>query len=685
MSSALPDLQLGPDKSDLRSARPYFVLPVPILTRTDNGSVARAEKDRDYVGSMARIKDAVAAAGKPFSDVYVLSHGWHRNYFSGVSSYDRLISRTLRLQMRGRLPVPDNYNPLFLCIHWSSDPGKDAWTDLSGRRDKTDFLRIAKERFQMSVPLSQNTLEDAFELFSALSAPDTKVDDTLNKTSAELGLAFKRMRLAEEPATSDDETMHAARVAAAWSCYDEAIAKGVRGVQDNPPRPFAGLLLRLTLLLKFIVGAAGIGAVLGQPLVKHYAALPLTWIAKLYFGIHSWFLPLTNKYVAVAAAGFSTYAAISLLAFVLFALFIAITLAFKKGGFRSGIGWFTGVFWLITEVAFALPLIVLLLLEYVVVWPALHMWLFSERRKESNRFNFSLNYWLAGLARWPNRILRKVEDPESFWDGLSRAFDNQLAFFDMQRRGVNSGFVVAKSLVEILKSPKFPNEMRLHIVGHSFGGLLVVNVARELARAKENGWGQDRSIHTLCAIEGAFASAWFKKESNTVNHVTSTLATIFSEADSANGFYYPAANAGRMAAGSVGFSKIKDDGTESDLPQADVHIPCRGGCTCNHVHRPLPYASLADPPVLPGLADGRSIVNIDASKMIYEGAVASGGGHTDIYKDDVICLLWAVLHRQHMIQLYPPKPPRKPANPTPKNGSGSDLRDRDDSRLAAVP
>ena len=35
-------------------------------------------------------------------------------------------------------------------------------------------------------------------------------------------------------------------------------------------------------------------------------------------------------------------------------------------------------------------------------------------------------------------------------------------------------------------------------------------------------------------------------------------------------------------------------------------------------------------------------LNLDASRLIYDGSPAAGGGHDDVYKDDVIHMLWAI-------------------------------------------
>ena len=41
--------------------------------------------------------------------------------------------------------------------------------------------------------------------------------------------------------------------------------------------------------------------------------------------------------------------------------------------------------------------------------------------------------------------------------------------------------------------------------------------------------------------------------------------------------------------------------------------------------------------------DGRPLVlNLDGSRIIFEGGIALGGGHGDIFKDDVVHLVWSV-------------------------------------------
>ena len=660
MSAAKEFSQLGPDCESLHTLRPYFVLPIPILNSTSPDAVAKARLNDDYSKALDRTRTWIEKPGPQYSDVYILSHGWHRNYYSAVSSYDRLISRMTRLALRQRLPQPPAYNPLFLCVHWSSEVGKDVWVDLSGRRDKQDYLRIARERFDDGVTGFQNLMEDAFEFFSAVSAPDAQIDRVLTDKSKEIAASFLTMRLREEPVPTDNEKMLPSRIAAAWSCYHESIAKGVRGTQKTKPQPFANMVLRITILIKFVVVGLGIAGLLGLPPVRNFLSFLGSRAADGFNNLASQ-MP-GPSWLHNVLAGLLVYAVVGAGSSLFFMLFLVGHALLKKTRISVAVGWATGILWLLTEIACALPLVIVLILEYFVNIVEFRRWLFSERRRGHKTFRFALNYWLSSFARWPNKQFEKVVTPDSFWAGIERALDSQLAFFDMQRRGVTSAFLAGEAVAQLAKLPRTANA-RLHLAGHSFGGLLVVNVARELARATDNSWGSPPPVESLCTIEGAYASGWLGIEPKEILNVQNTIATVFSEADTATGFYYPAANAGRLAAGSVGFSGIKD-ANGSPMPMATPEQPCRYGCEQPHIHRPLPYASLADPPVLQGKAGERAIFNIDASKMIYEGPPLSGGGHTDIYKDDVILLLWAVMHRREMITRWPPP---KPPEPQPVN------------------
>ncbi len=98
---------VGPDrKPDLRSRRPYFLLPV----------LGRAQRHL-RTSAINRIRDWLKGSGKPITDVFVLSHGWHRNFFSAMAAYDRIVARLTQLIGRGAIDPPPGFNPLFIAVH----------------------------------------------------------------------------------------------------------------------------------------------------------------------------------------------------------------------------------------------------------------------------------------------------------------------------------------------------------------------------------------------------------------------------------------------------------------------------------------------------------------------------------------------------------------------------------------
>jgi pimeloyl-ACP methyl ester carboxylesterase len=249
-------------------------------------------------------------------------------------------------------------------------------------------------------------------------------------------------------------------------------------------------------------------------------------------------------------------------------------------------------------------------------------------------------YWLSALARWPITLLRNSLPADSqilsFVDGI----DNQLAFFQMQIKGVSAGVQAAEFLNGLMRELEMEKLPRVHLIGHSFGGLLVANAARTLANqdhepitttrviAGNSSWGKIESISTVCLLQGALASNWFDQEEKIRNFVRNgnipgRIAAIYSGYDTANGFYYPMANSSRMGAGYVGMYRAGDDKTV-------VESLGKNG----------EFASLVKPPCLD--VTSPPAISLDASRIIYEGPAATGGGHGDIFKDDVVNLLWAI-------------------------------------------
>jgi len=641
--------QLGPDMAqNLHQHRPYYLLPLRVGALLRTGATRRELYDRpnteDSLASaqeraMDRIK-AFVGKGKPISDVYVLSHGWHRNFYSAVSAYDRLSSRWAVLLRRGRLPLPSEppaYNPLLITLHWSSEIGSDGWVDLAGRRDKPSFIENAAGYWDDAAPGFLDTMEEVFELFSALCAPDTDaLDVRLVTTSGRLWTALQALPLKSSVANLAAPE----RVALVWKCYHEATPKGVHAPQQTQPKRFADYLLRLELVIKFLVATGLLVAVLPRLLS---AILPVAKAGSAEF-LQGWAaLPNVSPSVLGSAMVLGAWA-VSLLALALAGW---ISRSMRHLGHNYGLGWVSLIPWAVAQIGCALPLLVFVLLLYLLPsWVATATGLYKERlTSPKGRGSRSLTERLCAFARWPNRIMKGALEPDSLLKSLSSTFESQLAFYQMQNRGVDAGEEATRLIRELFAEAGL-KEARLHLFGHSFGGLLVANLARALARGDSE--AQPVPVHSLTFIEGAFASSWLEKERGTVGNVTRTLASFFSGYDSATGFYYPLANAARLSAGSVGLCHVPDPSSEGLLAefkpnQSDPY--CAPTCSANHVHRSLPFASLADPPHLPGPATGLSVLNLDASRMVYAGSPASGGAHTDIYKDDVVNLLWAVAHR----------------------------------------
>jgi pimeloyl-ACP methyl ester carboxylesterase len=229
----------------------------------------------------------------------------------------------------------------------------------------------------------------------------------------------------------------------------------------------------------------------------------------------------------------------------------------------------------------------------------------------------------------------------------------------MQARGVEAGAEAARLIKRLFEEVPELDGARVHLLGHSFGGLVVSNIAHTLTKAVpistwEHGKPEDDRVSTLCTIQGALASNWLEENPEVVDTVSTTIGAVYSRYDTANMFYYPLANRSRQAQGHVGFSgapgykvaprdRCPRDCTGERNEQGDPLVDAKNG-QARHIHRSRAYTTLADPPRII-CHNERAIINVDASRLIYEGPPASGGGHADIYKDDVVHLLWGITHR----------------------------------------
>jgi len=628
-----PVFSFGPDQPlDFRKLRPYFLVPL------DDPEEVRAVGER-----VVRHVEQ----GPPVSDVYVLSHGWHRNFFSAASAYDRLLSAFSLLMRRHRIETGGR-RPLFLAFHWHSDPGEDGWVDAEGRRNLASFLDNAARAFQRPLPQDEakklpidrfsTVFEDIFEHFARLSAPDTctltdpHLDSQHDRVLAQLIARLDTFELRDGPDATPAE-----KITAAWACYQTATPKRRLADQAEPPGRFLGFGTAVGNLLQFVVKVVGIVALVSLLLKVEWVLAAIRW---------PW------DFVQRALAPLTGETRIRVVAFVMVAAFViawvhlARTAAKGPGDVLTpgrSVSIFRLACWAYLQLICTVPIVLYAFVTYFMGGFLLGrhlraLRLFDERfgarggpTSTGPRWQ-GPRYWLASLARFPIGLLRRSIPGDSNVNLLLDQLDSQLAFWQMQIDGVETGRRGAEFLASVLSKAPSLAGARIHLTGHSFGGLVVSNVVRHLALDSQ------RSVDTLCLLEAAQGSGWFEHEETVVKHVRGSLACIYSRYDTANSFYYPVANHGRLAAGNVGILGPNGN-APSRIPQIEGSYA--------ELDQGL-FASVVTPPDLLGRLKQRApggppwIVNVDASRMIYEGNVAAGGGHGDIFKNDVVLLVWAV-------------------------------------------
>lgn len=644
---------MGPQYDDLRQKRPYFLVPI--------GDAALPGETDVMCDQIA----AFAEQAKPFTDLYVLSHGWHRNLFSGVAAYDRLMSRFSVLRQRGRLnetpsadPGPD-FKPFFIAFHWHSDPGDDRWTDKSGRRHKESFLENYEEVFEPGQGLDDGDFlknaEDQFELMTQLSSPDLNtLDQGFDRDSLRLTDALDKVniRFCSSKTGASTPPSIAEKVSMLWRCYFEAASKAILEDQPEHPKPVGSPANALSSLAKFVIGAVGLVALIGFINLKPVGK----WIT------HGWRWltdQLPNGWGGQPWGQAATGAALYLVGAIAFALLFLGYTRMARASVKAkcsklhGLSPLVAVLWIVPQVLWTLPILIGLFTSFIFrtnlallsVTPwivtgngwwslaaltpfALYAMVMSIAKKpvpglfdERAHKRRAIDSWrdgLAGMARLPIRWLRDIMAADSKLMVLGEALDSQFAFFEMQQKGARVGAEAGEVIARIV--PHLGEDVKIHFVGHSFGGLVVCNAAKTYLDA-----GKDRRVQSMCLVQAAIASNWFRGEDSMLQATRGPVACIYSAYDTANGFYYPMANNGRLAAGYVGLCQV---GSRSDA--APIGQKAR-------------FSMLVQPPDLGGLGAPSvpCTLNLDASRLIYEGAVATGGGHDDIFKDDVVNLIWA--------------------------------------------
>jgi hypothetical protein len=709
------DMVVGPKGTDLTDCRPYIL--VPLLELATDQARANAQPNASGAGRVAvsgRMKlivDALSAVQAdpnhpgPITDLYVVSHGWHRNFTGALAAYDRLVSRFSVLKARGVLPSDEKYKSAFIALHWHSDPGQDQWMDSAGRRDKANFLENVKEIFDPVPDTSKRhtadfltDFEKAFQTMATWVTPKGEQDKQVDS----LGTTWlEDYKVLDVPIHKDLSVPE--KVSLLWRCYFEAESKAFLVDQEEQSIPMGSPPEALATIVRFSVSLGALGLLASkifgvktfayvEHIFKHtilsdgWDSLCNSLLPKLPSALDpnhpstplalQWFLALTlmglgstailwglgelksrnlqkqfqlkgrsQANAPSSASGLPIGAGVAWIGAQLFCLVPVVIYIIQSWIFRSFVAYFSIPFFLLWGVKSPIPLqdqdnqmqyIGLGVLLFAFLFGTVRYYrglsdrpLFDEKLKaEKDKSRDPANI-LAEFARWPAQTIKRIVGPDSILYKAATTLDNQLAFFVLQQKGVDAGNDAGDVLNQLLEIKPELKDARIHFIGHSFGGLVVLNAARRMFGDLD---GQNppkpKEEVSITLLEAAVASGWFNGEKVLLKNV-SRIGCVYSKYDTANGFFYPAANGGRNAAGFLGVCKV--DGYKSD-PKPIGHDGS--------------LAMVISPPSLPtpidkedGIAD---VWNLDASRIIFNGPASSGGGHDDLFKDDVVNIVWTV-------------------------------------------
>jgi len=670
-----PDIfEIGPDRPDiLVEARPYFLVPL--------------DDPKQSVRVKRRILTWVGLRRRHVTDIYVITHGWHRNLFAAVSAYDRMAARMVLLHRRGRIRLPEDYTPLFLNIHWHSDPGADGWVDPAGARRKASFLQNARHAFVQAEgqsPGFTQDFEDLYELFSRMCAPHLPALGSwqtwlLNRRLAHV---LERYRLRDAVDGTPAE-----KCVVAWMCWHEARPERIPEGQSAPPTPTRAPVHAARRLLRFARTADG--ASIAALAVMAAAWRPcLAWLqSRLAFGpISPWWL-LAGMWLALQLPAWVYFLIAGVTGGDPFAAdgsTMATAEAYAppnpspkcnhtappvascggsplptakvgtcaerlrpRPGSASPL---VGLWWMLLQFPRLMLLMGICGILYIVGPSLRSRWgIFDERighrSRTPNAACLPRITLLERIARWtarPSAWLIRTLPMASLLRTLATNLVQQLAFWTMQRKAVRTGVRAADFVAQLRSQCRLLRDARIHLIGHSFGALAQANTARHLALEHQ------MDIHSLCLLAPAMAADWFEGEHQVLNRITGLLGCVYSRYDTANSFYYPLANRGRVSAGMCGIAV----GSPGSL-RGSANLVDRMTISADEIGTALsaalppfdeggPSATIAQTPNFRCSGKRPRLLNLDASSLLYQGPPACGGGHDDIFKDDVVNLIWAI-------------------------------------------
>jgi hypothetical protein len=750
---------------DARYTRAYFLLPIldeeffQFGKRPPTDGEPPKTECSPYLTAIQSISDhvnEVSQSDRPYTDVFIFSHGWHRNFYSASSGYDRLVSRFVDLYYRsieietvGDCPGPpvrlshpirdskngetgeNGFNPLLIGLHYHSDPGTDSFLDFSGRKEREDFLKRIRTEIRPKVPgarseaILTSRFEDLYEIFTKLTAPEVDPDAIGIKSDSRI-CWFGDYTLF---GTLREDLPDSVLLTTAWSCYHESNLQQTGSEQLILPARtlgFAGWSTALTSIALFllvpiftVLKLLGLTEGLEKGLKKVIENFNTDWLpvvqGKIGFNIPGWLFVLFATWIllwtilrlviswntesvytdgqgvgdtlqtrsqrsraqarGMRMLGNIVYLPLQLIHAIPLVVWTAISPVLSGRSLQVIISGLLGLQmakslfpksfledWSGLE-AVTLSILTVILFVSVLLTNYLRSYFAPERsgpvgkqpiprhmRRKSARMVAKLFNWLRmGLSwfavlpiKYAKKCVRKDQTIRNSWDTI----ESQLAFWDMAERAVDVGEYAAKAIEMIAsKSDGWSENMRVHIVGHSHGGIVSCNLAKWLSYATKNVDANPNcdkvkpvlpnfkgTVQTLVTINGAYMTSWFEGEKRMVDGISGAIASCYSKYDTANNFLYPLANIGRMSAGSVGhwLRKLQPPIIGDPLPSVALTTAHLGD-----MDRRLNFVGTS-----PGVV---KFLNVDCSRFVCKGPVLPQGSHGDIYQKDVLATVWRIV------------------------------------------
>ena len=579
--------EIGPEfDQDIFRNRNYYLLSI-----SGEGDLSDSTRLIDRILRQAEIYK------KPFSDVIIVSHGWHRRIWQAAGTYDRLLGRISKMLYLGKYTVPHErrFDPLFVCIHWESETGPNVWSTLESRPDREHFINLVRQHCRSNYTDFEAIVDKFYEAFVLASAigRDNSINDTdLFQIGTELSTElYKLVPLYSVHGDNRDA------MTLLWRCFYDA--RPEKTVVDQKP-----LLLRY---LKARQNPSMDVAEEGTSKISNLVTLARTvpWILLVLFV--AWLLGFHIKFPSWSLWLLPIFS-IGNVSITLFRYQQRQLQEPHDPTLMNVLSLF------VLQLLCSIPLLLYLVITFVVGFrkecrPA-------SRRDHDRAFvgvrQSGVLIGLSNVATFPYTTWEKFLPNQSVQGTICSLLNSQLSFWKMQSRSAKVGKHVADFVTNLyIRLGAKLDGAQLHLVGHSFGASVMTNAAEALASNKV----QSPICDTLTLLLGAVDCHWpFNTSPEAL--ARKRISCIFSKHDSANGFYYPLANAGRAALGYVG--------------------SCHKGAAIHIVPPVLPY------PLTFSDATGPNpiLFNVDASLIISKGSIMAGGAHNDIFKDEVMNILW---------------------------------------------